>query len=95
MEPVTKEITEVDILAEVIAPSEPGMSPEAARSILEFKFRPKTLERINELTEKNRKDTLSEAERAELQKYLRVGNFLSLVQAKARVSLLAKSPSHG
>ena len=37
--------------------------------------------------DKNSKGTITDAERAEMEKYLRVGTFLDLIQAKARVSL--------
>jgi len=42
---------------------------------------------MNDLAEKARQGTLSEAERDELDRYLRVGSFLNLIQAKARKSL--------
>ena len=80
-------ITEADILAHVIAPDQPGLPPESARAILALKFDQAALERLNDLAEKSRAGTLSEAERAEMEKYLRVGQFLNLLQAKARVSL--------
>ena len=86
-------ITEADILAHVIAPDQPGLPPESARAILELKFDQTALERMNDLAEKNRADTLSEAERMEMEKYLRVGQFLNLLQAKARVSLRGRSSS--
>ena len=38
-------------------------------------------------TSENNKGTISESERATLDKYLRVGQFLDLMQAKARLSL--------
>lgn len=80
-------ITEADILAHVISPNQPGLPPESARAILELKFDQTALERMNDLAEKNRAGVLSEAERMEMEKYLRVGQFLNLLQAKARVSL--------
>jgi uncharacterized protein YnzC (UPF0291/DUF896 family) len=80
-------ITEADILAHVIAPDQPGLPPESARAILELKFDQTAIERMNDLAEKNRVGALSEAERMEMEKYLRVGQFLNLLQAKARVSL--------
>ena len=61
---------------------------ESARSILELRFGQPAIDRLNELAEKNRQGTLSEIERNELDNYLRVGNFLNLMQAKARNSLV-------
>ena len=86
-------ITEADIMAHVIAPDQPGLPPESARAILELKFDQTARERMHDLAEKNRADTLSEAERMEMEKYLRVGQFLNLLQAKARVSLRGMSSS--
>jgi hypothetical protein len=42
---------------------------------------------MNELAEKNRQGSLTEGESEELDKYLRFGNFLNLMQAKARLVL--------
>ena len=81
--------TEADILAEIIEPDRPGLTPESARSILALRFNPEGVRRMNELAEKNRQGTLTEGDRALMEKYLRVGTFLNLMQAKARVSLAA------
>jgi len=48
---------------------------------------PAATRRIQELLEKNNGGTIEPSERAELDKYLRVGQFLDLIQAKARLSL--------
>jgi uncharacterized protein YnzC (UPF0291/DUF896 family) len=63
------------------------MSPESARAILDLRFDPLVVGRMNELAEKNRQGTLIEAERQEMKDYLQVGNFLNLMQAKARLLL--------
>ena len=80
-------VTEVDILNDLVAPEKPDLSPESARAVLELRFRQRAIDRMNELAEKNRHGTLAEAERNELERYLRVGNFLNLIQGKARNSL--------
>ena len=80
-------VTEADILTEVVAPGSPDLSPEAARSILALQFKPSAIQRMNELADKNNRGELTEAERAEMEKYVRVGLFLDLFQAKARRSL--------
>jgi hypothetical protein len=86
-------VTEADILNEVIAPDEPGLPPEAAGALLHLGFKESARARISELLQANNRGELSEADRTELDKYLRVGQFLDLVQAKARASLRAqKSP---
>ena len=83
----TDPVTEADILTAVVAPDRADLSAESARAILELRFQRPALERMNDLAEKNRDGALSEAERGELESCMRVGNFLNLIQAKARVSL--------
>jgi hypothetical protein len=83
--------TELAILGRVLEPEEPTLSPEAARSILELDFRPKDRERMEELAAKARKGTLSPEEEVEIDSYEKAGHVLSLMKAKARVSLKKKS----
>jgi hypothetical protein len=84
-------ITEADILNEVVAPDRPGLSQDAARSILALGFNENAQKRIGELLQANNLGTIVSEERAELDKYLRVGQLLDLLQAKARVSLAQSS----
>ena len=42
---------------------------------------------MNELAEKNRNGAITPSERALLERYVRVGNFLNLIHAKARCAL--------
>jgi hypothetical protein len=79
--------TESEILEQVIDPTTSGMAPEAAKALLELHFTDEAVVRINALAEKNRQGTMSPAERALLERYQRVGNFLNLIHAKARCSL--------
>ena len=80
-------VTEADILAEIIAPDKPGLDPDAARAILRLQFNNHACERIRQLLDANNRGKISDTEHAELQKYLRVGQFIDLMQAKARLSL--------
>ena len=82
-------ITEADILNEVIAPGEGGLAPESARSILELAFSESARMRMHGLMEKHREGEVTDEERDELEKYVRVGLFLDLIQAKARASLVS------
>ena len=68
-------------------PEQGGLSRESARAILELRFSESADARMHELLEKNSLGELSDAERAEMESYSRVGNFLALMQAKARLSL--------
>ena len=46
-----------------------------------------TTKRIRQLLQKNNRGTISAAERLTLEKYLRVGQLLDLLHAKAKLSL--------
>jgi hypothetical protein len=84
--------TETEILEQVIEPETAGMSPEAAQALLRFQFKTAAVARMNELAEKNRQGTIAPSELALLERYLRVGNFLNLVHAKARCALAEPGP---
>jgi hypothetical protein len=88
---MTPPITEAQILEQVVMADRPGMSPELARAILDLRFAPDAISRMNELADKSQQGTLTEAERQVMANYLRVGNFLNLMQAKARLALLASA----
>jgi hypothetical protein len=79
--------TESDILSDVIAANRGDLSPAVAQSVLKWKFRAAAVRRINQLADRNRKGTITDAEREQLQRYLRVGSLINLIQAKARLSL--------
>jgi hypothetical protein len=88
-------LTEAEILNDVIQPDRGSISPAAAREILSLSFRSETTSRIRELLSKNNAGTITPAEQADLQKYLRVGQFIDLLQAKARVSLASQEAGNG
>ena len=83
----TSTISEADILIKVVDPKKADLSPEAARSFLGFRFDATTTKRIRQLLRKNNLGTISAAERLTLEKYLRVGQLLDLLHAKAKLSL--------
>ena len=85
-------ITEADILNEVIAPDRPGLNAEAAKSLLTLSFSETARDRIRELLAGKNRGALTDQDDAELEKYLRVGQLLDLLQAKARVSLAEDIP---
>ena len=87
MNQTTHPLTEASILEQVVMADHSSMSPESARAILNLRFDAKATIRMNELAEKNREGTLTEVERREVDNYLKVGNFLNLMQAKARLVL--------
>jgi hypothetical protein len=51
--------TESEILEQVIQSDTVGLSPEAARALLGFRFNPAAVARMNELAEKNREGTIA------------------------------------
>jgi len=90
---VESTISEADILEQVIAPDSPGFTPEVAQSLLKLRFGDEAQDRMRVLMDKNNKGASTDAEQAEMEKYLRVGMFLDLIQAKARVTLKQAGPS--
>ena len=83
----TATITEADILEKVVAPEEADVSPETARELLRFRFDSKTTANIRRLLQKNNRGTIKSEEQLLLDKFLRVGQLLDLLHAKARVVL--------
>ncbi|HQU41487.1 MAG TPA: hypothetical protein PK867_01690 [Pirellulales bacterium] len=83
----TSSITESEILADVIAPDQGDLAAEVAQSVLRWKFTDRALARMNDLAGRNNKGTITAQERQDLEKYLRVGNLINILQAKARLSL--------
>lgn len=80
-------ITESEILADVIAPDQGDLAAEVAQSVLRWKFTDRAIAHMNDLADRNNKGTITAQERQDLEKYLRVGNLVNILQAKARLSL--------
>lgn len=87
-------ISEADILTKVVGPKKADLSPEAARSFLGLRFDSATTKRIRQLLRKNNRGTISSPERLTLEKYLRVGQLLDLLHAKAKLSLQHNGNAH-
>ena len=83
----TAPLTEADILGHVIAPMTANLPPEAARALLSFSFDRPTTNRIRHLLRRNNHGNITADERIDLEKYLRVGQFLDLLHAKAKSPL--------
>jgi len=79
--------SEADILARVIAAEDSGLSAEAARSILDWKFPDADVERMNWLSQKANSGTLRTSEQEELNNYERVGHLIAIAQSQARLAL--------
>lgn len=87
MQTTTTASSEATIWSRVIEPEKNGLSPEAARSILELTFSERDKARLAELAEKCNEGVLSAEERAEYEAYVKVGDVLSLLHLKAKKSL--------
>ena len=85
--PNTSTISEADILEDIVGPDQPGLSPEIARFLLKLKFSDKAQRQIRQLLQKNNRGAIDAQERLLLERYLRVGQFLDILQAKAKLSL--------
>ena len=79
--------TEADILEQLVAPAEADLPADLARALLRFKFDAPTTRKIRRLLRQNNSGTITGEDRVLLEKYLRVGQMLDLVHAKARLSL--------
>lgn len=80
-------ISEADILDELVRPDAPTFSHEVARSLLDIRFSDKAKQRMKRLLDRNNKGVLTAVEQDALDKYRRVGLLVDLLQAKAHVSL--------
>jgi len=76
-------------LAEVLAADGGELAPDVAATVLRWRFSKKSEKRITQLAQQNQQGTISAADRVVLERYLRVGSLLNLLQAKARLALRA------
>jgi hypothetical protein len=86
-------LSEIDILSQVVMPEEPSLPVELAQWVLKMRFSDEAQDHVRDLLDKNNRGTLSESDRGVLDKYLRVGRFIDLLQAKARLTLRQASES--
>ncbi len=63
------------------------LSPEKAEAIMSLDFAPEDRERMQLLMERNNQGTLTDAERAEMEGFRRVGTLLGILQARAQLAL--------
>lgn len=75
------------IWGRIVKPGEATLSPELARAILKLGFDAEDRRRVDDLSAKARKGTLTPSERAELEEYVRVDDELAILHSKARLSL--------
>ena len=85
--------TDLEIWSDVLGPADAELPAAAARSLLGFRFGARSIAELDALAAKNRAGAMSDAERVLLDRYLRVGNFLNLVHARAHAALAAHAAS--
>lgn len=76
-----------EILARVVSPDSPTMSPVVATEILRLSFSNQDRQRMRELAAKAREGALTGEEIALTESYERVSSFLGFLKSKARISL--------
>jgi hypothetical protein len=86
-------VTEADVFGRLIYASNPTLTPEAASGILQLGYAEADHARMAELAGKSNDGTLTPEERRELESYVFVGDVLSLMKSKARLSLRKHSPA--
>ncbi|HEX7449275.1 MAG TPA: hypothetical protein VF306_17100 [Pirellulales bacterium] len=72
---------EASIFERLVIPS------ESARAVLSLRFAPDDESRMRELMDKNNRGTITSDEKAEMEAFRRIGSFLAIAQAKARLAL--------
>jgi hypothetical protein len=87
----TSEITEREILSHVVEAIDDGVMRQMADGVLQMRFPQRDQDRVSHLLEKNSAGTISPLERSELEKYIRVGDFVMLLKSRARRQLSQKS----
>jgi hypothetical protein len=68
------------------------LAPEAAEYLLSLTFGDNDRARMQELADRSESGELTDDERREFDGYLHVGNFLAVMQSKARVALRRDLP---
>ncbi len=79
----TATVTEGEILSHAIETIGQTHWRQLAQVLSKLALPDRDLDRVDCLLEKSRNAVITDPERAELEKYLRVGNFLDLMRARA------------
>ena len=84
-------MTKADYLDRLLEPLSRCFTPEAAERLVHFRVDPQLQARIDELADKCTEGDLTEEERVEYESYVRRGNVIAILQAKARQLLAASN----
>jgi hypothetical protein len=85
--------TQEAIFDEMLEPLVEALTPETARLLSQIQAKPSIQARVDQLAAKCNEGALTDEERAEYENYIRVGNLLALIKAKAKRVLVESS--HG
>jgi len=83
---------EAEIWARLMRAQKSQLSPEAAEFLLSVNFDEEDRRRMLDLAQRSEGGDLTPEEEAEFDSYLHVGNFLAIMQSKARIALGKKPP---
>ena len=78
---------EAAIWARLIRGQKDELASDAAEFLLSIDFEDRDRQRMLELAERSEAGTLTPADQAEFDSYLHIGNFLAVMQSKARLAL--------
>ena len=78
-------------LERLVEPVVRTLTPEVARALVELRADPELQARMDELAEKCNEGRLTPDEREEYETSIRFGNFLAILQAKARRLLTGRA----
>ncbi len=78
---------EAEIWARLMQVPGNPLSPAAAEYLLSIHFGQSDIDRMHELADRSTEGLLTDEERAEYDGYLRIGNFISILQSRARRAL--------
>jgi hypothetical protein len=87
----TIEITEREILSHAIEGLDAGIVRQIADGVLQMRFPQRDQGRVSELLEKNSAGTITPTEYSELEKYIRAGDFITMLKARVRRQLSEQS----
>ena len=85
--------TSSGVLDELFEPVSRCLTPDVARRIAGLRASPQVQQTLDELAAKSTEGTLTDAERADYETYVRAINFIGLLQAKARAVIAGEASS--
>lgn len=80
-------LDDIEILSSVLSLGTPDFDSDAARAVLRLGFSDEQKARMLDLADRGNRGELTPTEQEQMDRFRRVGNFLALMQSKARLSL--------